>query len=115
MGSNALMSSATVGWGQNLPDKSTDQFFVNSRYGSTGNNGFTIDRPFSTIGAALTAAVSGHRTIINLAPGEYRESPDITKPYIHIAGYAGSHPGATRITSDGSTARATIRVLVANN
>ncbi len=115
MGSNALMSSAAVGWGANLPDKSTEQFFVNSRHGSTGNNGFTIDRHFLTIQAALTAAVSGRRTVIHVAPGEYRETLDILKPYTHITGYAGSHPGATRITGDGSTARATIRVLASNN
>ena len=116
MGSNALMSSATVGGlGTSYPDKSTEQFFVNSRYGSVGNNGFTIDRPFTTIQAALNAAVSGRRTVVHLAPGEYRETLDITKPYINIIGVAGAHPGATRITGDGSTARATIRVLASNN
>ena len=116
MGSNALMSSATVGGiGTSYPDKSTEQFFVNSRYGSTGNNGFTIDRPFLKIQNALDAAVNGRRTIIHLAPGQYNETPDITKPYINIIGPAGAHPGATRITGDGSTNRATIRVLASNN
>lgn len=116
MGSNALISSASVaGIGVSLPDKSTDQFFVNRRHGSQGNNGFTIDRPFRTIQAALDASVSGRRSVIYVAPGEYREHLDITKPYTYITGYAGLHPGATRITGDGATARATIRVLASNN
>lgn len=116
MGSNALMASAAVGGSSvDLPDLSTQQFFVNSRVGTRGNNGFTIDRPFLTIQAALDAQTSGRRAVIYLAPGEYREHLDVTKPYTFITGYAGLHPGATRITGDGATARATVRVLASNN
>ena len=117
MGSNALISAAAYGAGLAplLPGRSVDEFWCDPTGSGDGRN---LDHPLPTITRAIAAATSraasfNRSTIIHLAPGEYRELVDITKPDIFLLGSA-RYPGRTRIVGDGATVQPTVRVLAPN-
>ena len=98
-----------------VPAKHTDgtlpKTFHVSKGGYDGLLSGGRDDPFLTIGAAKTAAVSGRFDMIRVSPGSYAETLDIDKEALTIAADGVDNPGLVQIVGDGSTARATVRVL----
>ena len=122
MGSNTLMSAAIGGAGIRpfAPGRSIDELWVDPAGSNNyGLKSLSLDRPLATITRAIalaesTAGIYNRSAVIHVAPGEYREFVDVTKPDIAIIGSSGRYPGRTRIVGDGATARATMRVLTGN-
>ena len=79
--------------------------------GTNGDSNGRPDAPFRTITFALGKCVTARGDTIFVGPGSYAETVDVDKAYVSIIGTGGRHNGITQIVGDGTTARATVRVL----
>ena len=86
-----------------------DLYVVSKDRGSNDNDGKSLDTAVRTIQKAVDLATDNRLTVVRVEPGEYDETLNVNKRRIAIVGDP-RHPSATRITGDGSTARASVYV-----
>ena len=96
-------------WIASVTGQGADLYFVSKDRGSNDNDGKARDTAVRTWQKAVDLATDNRITVVLGEPGEYNETLNINKRRIALIGDP-RHPGATRITGDGSTARASVYV-----